>query len=92
MKETDSNGKLCMVVHSLLVVPLRRCSTSAQRGLARYPRNEENIEPVHLFVSGRGAPQLPETDAPTYNLPEAEFLKELRWLKGSPKRLWSTLN
>lgn len=55
--------------------------------LARYLRNEENIRPVHLFVSGRGAPQLPERDTPTYNLPEAEFLKELRRLKGTPEEV-----
>jgi len=40
--------------------------------------------PVHLFVSGRAAPQIPEPKAPTYNLPDAEFMKELLRLKGTP--------
>ena len=34
--------------------------------------------PAHLFVSGRQAPQLPETRAPIPNLPDAEFVEELQ--------------
>lgn len=43
--------------------------------------------PQHLFVSGRRAPQFPETDRPTYNLPEPEFIEELRRLNGTPREL-----
>lgn len=55
--------------------------------LARHLRQEKNVKPVHLFVSGRRAPQLPERHASTYDLPGAEFLEELRRLKGTPKEV-----
>jgi medium-chain acyl-[acyl-carrier-protein] hydrolase len=53
--------------------------------LARWLRRERDIMPVHLFVSGRRAPQLPEPESPTYNLPEAEFVRRLRILNGTPQ-------
>lgn len=53
--------------------------------LARQLRQESGILPVHLFASGRRAPQIPNLDPPTYNLPEAEFLEELRRLNGTPQ-------
>lgn len=52
--------------------------------LARYLRAHYSLQPRHLFVSGRRAPQLPDPDPPTYNLPDAEFLDELRQLNGTP--------
>jgi medium-chain acyl-[acyl-carrier-protein] hydrolase len=52
--------------------------------LARYQRREGRREPVHLFLSGCRAPQLPSRSADTYDLPEAEFLDELRRLNGTP--------
>jgi medium-chain acyl-[acyl-carrier-protein] hydrolase len=55
--------------------------------LARYLRDEEGLKPLHLFVAGRRAPQLPETDVPTYNLPEADFIQELRRLQGTPEEV-----
>jgi medium-chain acyl-[acyl-carrier-protein] hydrolase len=42
-------------------------------------------KPLHLFVSGHRAPQLPDTDPPTYELPEPEFIEKLRHLKGTPE-------
>jgi medium-chain acyl-[acyl-carrier-protein] hydrolase len=42
------------------------------------------LEPLHLFVSGRRAPQVPDTRPNTYDLPEEEFVKELRRLNGTP--------
>jgi medium-chain acyl-[acyl-carrier-protein] hydrolase len=38
-----------------------------------------NIRPVHLFVSGRGAPQLPDPEPPIRHLPAAEFVEAVRW-------------
>jgi medium-chain acyl-[acyl-carrier-protein] hydrolase len=36
---------------------------------------------VHLFVSGRSAPHLPPSRPPTYDLPQVEFVRELRhWM------------
>ncbi len=52
--------------------------------LARLLRREGAIVPAHLFVSGRRAPQIPETDPPTYNLPDAELIEEVRRLNGTP--------
>jgi medium-chain acyl-[acyl-carrier-protein] hydrolase len=52
--------------------------------LARAVRRKLNVEPVHLFVSGRSAPQMPRTRELTYNLPEPEFIEELRRLNGTP--------
>jgi medium-chain acyl-[acyl-carrier-protein] hydrolase len=52
--------------------------------LARHLRREGVAGPAHLFISGRRAPQIPNLDAPTFDLPEAEFLVTLRDLKGTP--------
>lgn len=37
---------------------------------------------MHLFVSGRSAPHLVDSEPPIYNLPEAEFVTRLRSLNG----------
>ena len=51
--------------------------------LAREVRRRFDVEPIHLFVSGSAAPQLPDTD-PMSDLPEAEFLDRVREMKGTP--------
>jgi surfactin synthase thioesterase subunit len=51
--------------------------------LAHQLRNEQIIEPVHLFVSGCRAPQIPSSEQPSFDLPEVEFLNKLRGLGGS---------
>jgi len=54
--------------------------------LTRYLRGMRKTSlPVHLFVSGRRAPQIPDLDPPTSHLPEPEFIEELRRLKGTPE-------
>jgi medium-chain acyl-[acyl-carrier-protein] hydrolase len=56
--------------------------------LARYLRQMEYSHmPVHLFVSGHSAPQIPDPDPPTYHLPDSEFIEELRRLEGTPEEL-----
>lgn len=55
--------------------------------MARLLSREGKEGPRHLFVSGRRAPQFPETDRPTYNLPEPEFIEELQRLNGTPREL-----
>lgn len=55
--------------------------------LARQLRRETGREPLKLFVSGQRAPQLPRASAITYNLPEPEFLEELRRLNGTPREV-----
>ena len=52
---------------------------------ARLLRRTYARSPVHLFVSGRRAPQIPDSDSPIHTLPDAEFLKELRHLNGTPE-------
>ena len=53
-------------------------------GLARELRRRGHGGPVHLFASGRRAPQLPET-SPMHALPEPQFLARLRRLGGVPE-------
>jgi medium-chain acyl-[acyl-carrier-protein] hydrolase len=55
--------------------------------LTRQLRRENRTGPVHLFLSGRGAPHLPDNQPPIYHLPEAEFLQELRRYNGIPDQV-----
>ena len=52
--------------------------------LARQLRTEYSISPVHLFVSGRRAPQMPSPKPPIHALPETQFKEELQRLNGTP--------
>jgi medium-chain acyl-[acyl-carrier-protein] hydrolase len=62
--------------------------------LARALRRESLPTPVHVFVSGRRAPQLPdarEPDEPAlYTLPDAELIAELRQLGSAPGEALAT--
>lgn len=53
--------------------------------LAHLLRKDYNLSPVHLFISGRHAPQIPESKPPIHYLPEPEFINELRSLNGTPE-------
>ncbi|HEX8091839.1 MAG TPA: alpha/beta fold hydrolase, partial [Blastocatellia bacterium] len=55
--------------------------------LARSLRRDYGLEPMHLFVSGRVAPQIRRQEPITYDLPEPELLEELRRLNGTPKEV-----
>lgn len=55
---------------------------------ARMLKAERGLEPVHLFVSGRRAPQFPEDDPHTYALPKPEFIEEIKRLNGTPKEVF----
>lgn len=52
--------------------------------LARILQRRLGLKPDHLFVSGRIAPHIMDTQRRTYDLPEAEFIEELRRLNGTP--------
>jgi medium-chain acyl-[acyl-carrier-protein] hydrolase len=52
--------------------------------LARFLRRYYQLEPLHFFVAGRPAPQLPRTKPPIHGLPDAEFRDELRRMNGTP--------
>ena len=53
--------------------------------LTRLLRREYDLSPVHLFVSGRRAPQVQDLEPPLHTLPETAFLEELRRLNGTPQ-------
>jgi len=53
--------------------------------LARYLRKKQIASPMHLFISAFRAPQLPDPDPPIHQLPDVEFIKELKQLNGTPQ-------
>lgn len=53
--------------------------------LTRQLRGNYNYHPTHLFVSGRGAPQITTLNSPIHQLPESEFVEELRRFDGTPE-------
>lgn len=55
--------------------------------LARELRRTSNPQPVHLFASGRSAPQMPRLKEKTFDLPEAEFIGKVREINGTPKEV-----
>ncbi len=52
---------------------------------ARQLRRETNKTPVHLFISGARAPQIPDPDPPIHQLPDLAFIGELQRLNGIPE-------
>jgi medium-chain acyl-[acyl-carrier-protein] hydrolase len=56
--------------------------------LARELRRAHGLMPTNLFISGRGAPQLPDQSPAIYGLPESEFIQEVRSLNGTPKEVF----
>ena len=55
--------------------------------LGRYLRTGYGIRPIRLFVSAAPAPQIPHRGLPVHNMPQTEFLAELRRLNGTPVEL-----
>lgn len=55
--------------------------------LARQLRALTLPTPVHLFVSGRRAPQIPDGNPLIHILPQPEFLSELRRMNGTPQQV-----
>jgi medium-chain acyl-[acyl-carrier-protein] hydrolase len=55
--------------------------------LAHLLRRENKPGPAHLFLAGRPCPHLTRKEPPTYDLPEPEFIEELRRLQGTPKEV-----
>jgi medium-chain acyl-[acyl-carrier-protein] hydrolase len=53
--------------------------------LTRLLRLEYSLNPFHLFISARCAPQIPLTKPPLHLLSDSELLKKLRTLNGTPK-------
>lgn len=57
--------------------------------LAQMLRREHKPSPSHLFLSGRPSPHLTEREAPTYDLPEPEFIEEFKKWEELPKQFWN---
>jgi medium-chain acyl-[acyl-carrier-protein] hydrolase len=55
--------------------------------LARELRRRGQPQPVHLFASGRRAPQQRPREEDIHDLPEAEFIAKLRELNGTPEEV-----
>jgi len=55
--------------------------------LALKLQREGRRSPLHLFVSGRRAPNIPRQHPITYNLPDEGFVEELKRLNGTPKEV-----
>jgi medium-chain acyl-[acyl-carrier-protein] hydrolase len=53
--------------------------------LCRLLERERQIVPAMLLVAGARAPHLREEEAPTWNLPNAEFIEKLRDMNGTPE-------
>jgi medium-chain acyl-[acyl-carrier-protein] hydrolase len=56
--------------------------------LARELRRRKYDTPIHLFLSGCGAPDRVRRAHPTFNLPTGEFMVELQKLNGTPKEFF----
>lgn len=52
--------------------------------LARELRRASGLQPVHLFIAGRTAPQLRDEIEMTYDLPEEKLIEKVRDIKGTP--------
>lgn len=52
--------------------------------LARWLRRHHPAPPEHLFVSGRRAPQFPETDPPHHSKSDADLIASLQEMNGTP--------
>ncbi|HEV7745465.1 MAG TPA: alpha/beta fold hydrolase [Pyrinomonadaceae bacterium] len=55
--------------------------------LTQWLRKHHQTMPSHLFVSGHRAPQVPKAIAPTWDLPEPEFIERVRELNGTPQEV-----
>jgi medium-chain acyl-[acyl-carrier-protein] hydrolase len=55
--------------------------------LTRRLRREKNVQPVCMFMSGRGAPHLPPKHAPSRNETEESLIRRLRRARGTPKEI-----
>lgn len=53
--------------------------------VARQLCRRNDPSPIHLFVSGSSAPQIPLRNPPIHQLPETEFKAELRRFNGTPE-------
>ncbi len=53
--------------------------------LAHHLREQFGVQPVHLFVSGRGAPHTESVEPPIHQLGHDAFIAEIKRFNGTPK-------
>ena len=56
--------------------------------LALHLRQQQAVQPIHLFVSGRRAPHLPPTHPPVHQADEATFLNRIRDMGGTSTKFF----
>jgi len=56
--------------------------------LTRFLRRNGLPQPVHLVVSGRRAPHVPNDHKDVHRLPEPQFIEKLRELNGTPEEMF----
>lgn len=52
--------------------------------VTRQLRRTSDLSPIHLFVSGSRAPQLPDLDPPLHRLSDPRLIEKLQQLQGTP--------
>lgn len=57
--------------------------------LTRYLRRHAGLQPLHLLVSGRRAPHLPDPRPPIHALPEKLFREEILRFNGTPPEVFA---
>ena len=55
--------------------------------LTHYLKQQFNVQPAHLFLSGRGAPDAIDREEPIHNLPDREFVDKIKEYNGTPKEV-----
>lgn len=55
--------------------------------LARRLRGQYGINPIHMFIAGQAAPQLPPSTQPLHLLPDGAFIQRLREYNGTPEEI-----
>jgi surfactin synthase thioesterase subunit len=56
--------------------------------LARELKRRQGLLPTNLFVSAHVAPQITHRSTPIHDLPEPEFIEQIRRLNGTPKEVF----
>jgi len=56
--------------------------------LIRELRRQNCPEPVHFFVSGSKAPQLPDLKPPIHRLPDSQFIEKIKGFNSTPDEVW----
>jgi medium-chain acyl-[acyl-carrier-protein] hydrolase len=55
--------------------------------IVRILQNRGIHQLIHLFVSGRGAPHVPDSNPPIYHLPDSQFIDKIYQFNGTPQEI-----